>query len=404
MVLVSLSVVVGASYYIMGLNKNSKQQSAAAKNTTLAELEKRRISALMSDSETCKLVANFGGGSATKGLASLTHKNGSVIAAVGQQYQENTLRLNSIVSRIRPHFPPGDPNPFIGTAKQYELLLTYGEATTGRSAYVGKKNTIIRIPMYFNDPATVSECYAMTENTDIDLVVNHTCSPVTAATLKNSNINATNACEHNVTFSSGTFSDCPKSATISTAFNGFDQNSGNSTVSYLTSRCTGMSGSAAATTCPPRQTAHGVSSSNIQCAYVGGSRDPTTCADGQVIYHTSGTTTSCVTVNCANPFEFVQRLTSASTICFKAPTTSCPAGQYVYEFSPSTGDKCKILPALSGSCTGSDFGTSITRATATVNGTLNCTYYNKAKPCSPNNATTFMNSVSATGAANCTTY
>ncbi|MBC7427781.1 MAG: hypothetical protein H7336_04155, partial [Bacteriovorax sp.] len=400
MVLVSLSLVVGASYFVMGLNKNSKQQSARAKNTSFTELERRRISAVLADSATCgKSVApiNFFGLAAVRGVGSFSTLytfTGDKLVDVGQTYFGGTLRLDSMETRVNPD------NPFLGTSKNYELVLYYKDiahtiAGKTYTNFIGKKQTIIRIPMYMNNSAAITECYAITENTDIDTVVNAACSPATSTSLKNSYINAASGttieCQHNITFDPGPLStDCP----LSTAFAGFDQNTTNGQVSFLLTRCTGMSGGGAATTCTAGQFAYGVSASTIQCAVpVETTRDPTLCTSGYMLYHGVGNATSCVAANCTgSAYDFVQSISSSSTTCYTAPTSNCPvANTYAYQIDLVTGAAtCKILPIISGSCAASWYGTSVTRATTTANGTLNCGAYNKAKICSPNNSVTFM--------------
>lgn len=398
-VLASISVVVGLSYYVMGLNRNSKVQSAMVKNTSFVELERRRISAVLSDNETCKTAANFGGQSAIRvGITSLNTLTNQPLVTVNTKYYNDTLTLSSIQTRINPD------SPFPGTSKQYEVVLNYLDSSTGRNAYIGKKQTLIRIPMFMNVVGgLVSECYAITENNEIDIAIKDSCSPVTPAANINSYVNTANGsaieCQRNVGFAAGSSTDCPLTPTRTTALGGFDQNISNGTVTYNTSRCTGITAA-----CPAGQTAHAIVDSNIQCDDVGSARDPVTCSPGEMLYHSGGTSTSCVSADCTVPLEFVQSMNSTSETCYSAPATTCPPNQYVYIFDKNGTDQCKILPAMSGSCAPSNYGDSITRATTTVNGTLNCSAYNKAKSCGSPSPTTYMTGTNASGAASCSAF
>jgi hypothetical protein len=415
MALVALALVASGTSYIIGLNKNSKVQSAMVRSTSFTELEKRRISTVLANNDTCKLAVNFGNGSTSpiQGNIAALYATPTVtlIARGGLYYKSDitatggVLKISNIQTRVDP------TTAFPGTSKQYELVIDYSDPTAGRSTFAGKRSTQIRIPMYMQVVGGfVVDCYAMSGNTDVNNVINASCSPQISSTVKNSNLTITgttvNDCQHNMTFVTGnTSTDCPQTLTVpsqTTFLNGFDLNSGTGTVDYPITRCSGFNGGTGA--CAANQTAYAMSSSALQCAFTGGIRDPSTCSAGQIIYHSSGTTYSCVTVNCTNPFEFVQSISSAATTCYAAPSTICGANQYVYQFNASGTDQCAILPTFSGNCAASNYGISITRATTTSGGVLNCSAYNMAKPCSPSNSTTFMTGIGATGTAVCTSF
>ena len=406
MALFALSIITGGSVYIMNLNKQTKVESAMSRSTTLVELEKKRIATILGDNNTCKLAGNFGGQVPVRAsINNLVNSSGNKFVELSGTYFNKLLTVTSISSRLA---IASDPNASeIGTDKGYILTIKYSDSTLNntRNAYTGKKSSIIEIPMYMKLAAgLVSECYSLSQNNNVNMAIRAACSPASPGTTKKSllNIGTTTEsdCEHTINFDppAGTFTSCNSTATGSVpskteALSGWDLVGNKITIPL--SKCSGI-----ATNCPTLNTnSYGINASSSLCSYPGGSRDGA-CGAGQILYHTSGSTTSCVTVNCSNAFEFVQSINSGSTICFKAPATTCPANQYVSVFNNGAPDTCTILPAWSGSCAASNFGSSVTRATATSNGTLNCSPYNKSKVCPAPSTTTFVNQFTATG-ANC---
>ncbi len=406
MALFALSIITGGSVYIMNLNKQSKVESAMSRSTTLVELEKKRIATILGDNNTCKLAGNFGGQVPVRAsINNLVNSSGNKFVELSGTSFNKLLTVTSISSRLA---IASDPNASdIGTDKGYILTIKYSDTTLNntRNAYTGKKSSIIEIPMYMKLAAgNVIDCYSLSQNNNVNLAIRAACSPASPGTTKKSllNIGATTEsdCEHTINFDppAGTFTSCNSTATGSVpskteALSGWDL-VGNKMTFPLT-KCSGI-----ATNCPtPNTNSYGINASSSLCSYPGGSRDGA-CGAGQILYHTSGSTTSCVTVNCNNAFEFVQSINSGSTTCFKAPATTCPANQYVSVFNNGAPDTCTILPAWSGSCAASNFGSSVTRASATSNGTLNCSPYNKSKVCPAPSTTTFVSQFTATG-ANC---
>lgn len=423
-VLVALAFVGAGTTFIMDLNKRSKVQSALVRKTTFTEIERRRLSAILSDSATCSLAANLGGQPAVRPINSLVTLNGGVLIAKNVSYYNNMLTVSSIETRVLLN-----PGALANTPKQYELVINYSESvfsdsTANRSSYLGKKNTIIRIPMFINKNSSgnVTDCYAITETSDIDTVVNNVCSPATTSTLKHNVLSLTTqesanksiSCLRNMgpgpsfpsTFTASVLLDCP----AGTAISGFSLTSATGSIDFpvtlpsTAQNCTALNGFAS-TSCTSPTRAWALNSTTLSCDNPGSSRDLTNvCSTGQILYHSSGTSVSCVTVNCPTANEFVQTVTSSGATCYSAPATTCPANQYVMQFNQTGSDVCGILPAFNGSCAASNYGVSITRATATAGGTLNCSAYNKAKSCSPSGVVTFMNGMDATGAATCTTF
>lgn len=407
MVVVALAMVSAGTLYVMDLNKNAKVQFAQSRSTSYAEMERRRIGTILGERSTCILANNFLNKPVIQtDIASLrTSDNTTVFLAKNGTYYQGALTVSNIQTRVNTNAAAQG----LTGSKAYELVVTYSAAKS-KAFSTGRSNVVIRIPMYMKLDASsnILDCYAMVGNTNVDAVIAAACSPAVASNLRNAYTTSTTAatvsdCNHNITFqTTSTATECPTVGTNATqqGFNSFTLNS--NTLSFQTTNCTtGMTG---AGSCTADMKAYTLAGSAPTCAYPGGSRDGA-CGAGQILWHTSGTTTACVTVSCTGT-NFVQTVTGAGTTCFTAPNTTCPAGQYVYRFNQSGSDDCQILPVFSGTCAASAFGTSITRATASAGGTLNCTAYNMAKSCGAPTNTTFITSTSNTtnGPAVCTQF
>jgi hypothetical protein len=412
MALVALALVGAGTSYIMSINKHNKVTTARARSTSFAELEKRRISAALSDVNICKLTQNFGGAAynipKTKlykdALATPTVLVSTV--APNNKYYNNVLTLNS--------FQLTGPGT---TSKNYELVLTYFDAsdpTNLRSAYTGKPSTIIRIPMYVKIVGgVVEECYARPERSEIDQVITAACSPA-AITGGQNNYNKSTLsniggvvtdCKNDLGFDAANNSTCPATK-VMTGFNIVGNNLSFPTATY----CSGLTSSAATSCSPAGTSAYRLNASTLTCGYVGADAKDTDggsamCGAGQIIWRVSSAATTCISVNCAAAYAFVQAVSNAGVTCFTAPATTCGSNQYVSAFSPS-GDTCSDLPVLStgSNCNGSTtFGYSITRATTTAGGVLNCAGYTKTKACGSPSNTTFAYALNPTNAS-CTQW
>lgn len=409
MVVVALAGVSAGTLYIMDLNKNAKTQFAQARSTSYAEMERRRIGAILGEKTTCSLSNNFGVGTKNviqNDLAGLyTSDNATIFLAKNSTLYNGALTVSNIRTRVN----PSAASLGLTGSKAYELVVTYIPGKS-KAFGTGRGTVVVRVPMYMkvDGSSNVTDCYAMVGNTNVDTAIAASCSPGTAADVKTSYTTATSAstvsdCNHNMNFASGTVTDCPTVGTnpTQTVLRGFSLAS--NVLSYPSLNCTtAMTGAGSCTT---DMGAYNISASSPVCAYPGGTRDGA-CASGQILWHTSGTTTACVTVNCVSTYQFVQTVNAGGTTCFEAPATTCPAGQYVYQFNPDGTDQCRILPVVSGTCAASAFGTSITRATGTSGGTLNCTAYNMAKACPSPSSSHFVTSVNSNvgGTPNCTQY
>lgn len=412
MVVVALAGVSAGTLYIMDLNKNAKTQFAQARSTSYAEMERRRIGAILGEKTTCILSNNFGVGTKNviqNDLSGLyTSDNATIFLAKNATLYNGALTVSNIRTRVN----PSAASMGLTGSKAYELVVTYVPGKS-KTFGTGRGTVVVRVPMYMkvDGSSNVTDCYAMVGNTNVDTAIAASCSPGAAADVKTSFTTATSAstvsdCNHNMNFASGTVTDCPTVGTnaTQTVLRGFSLAS--NVLSYPSLNCTtAMTGAGSCTT---DMGAYNINASAPECSYPGGSRDAGVgiCAAGQILWHTSGTTTACVTVNCVPTYQFVQTVNAGGTTCFEAPATTCPAGQYVYQFNPDGTDQCRILPVFSGTCAASWFGTSITRATTTSGGTLNCTAYNKTKACSAPSSTNFVTSFNnaSGGTANCTIY
>lgn len=419
MVIVAISLFSAGTLYVIDLNKEAKVKFGESRAMSFGELERRRIAAVLGDKNTCMAANNFGS-SGTKqavraDITALYTKDGTSVFLTktppNNKYYNGALKVTNIRTELLTD-PTLIAKRGVAGSNKYELVVTYQAFNLSgvkNNATTQQRAVVIRVPMYMKVDGSnnVLDCYALGSNTNMDTLIGAACSPITANANKTSYTTATSAasvsdCNHNATFATtATYSQCPTVGATATqqGFTGFTLTT--NTLNFPTAGyCSTVMGSAG--TCATDAAGYNISNSGIVCSYPGGTRDGA-CSPGQILWHTSGSTSVCVSVSCP-AFNFVQKVDNTGTTCFIAPTTTCPANQYVYQFNPNGTDQCAILPVFTGSCAASYFGVSITRATATSGGTLNCAYYNKAKSCPSPSATTFVTSVSATGAAVCSTY
>ena len=408
MVLIALSLLGAGTTYIMKLSELNTVNSAISKTTILLEIEKRRVSAILSNSQICTAnIPYFTTGPITTDIAFLT--TGVLAENIIQKnglYYDKTLNLIKISTGI------SASTPFPGTAKQYELVLQY-QSLHGNLSFSGRMNTAIRIPMYMKVVAgVITNCYTMAENSDIDSAITANCSPTTPASNTRAVLKRVNGvaseCDNSISFVGANVSTC---ANMGTLFTGFKlaavaaPNSGNVlTFPIVAPYSSGLTG--AGNSCTTGQSLYQLNSSNITCSSVGSStRDSdgvsALCMAGQLLWHNAGLSTTCgAAVNCPGVQQFVQTITTAGATCYSAPPVACGATQYASQFNPLI---CKDLPVISGVCAAGKFGTSITRATGTAGGVLNCLSYNKTKACPTPTNTSFVYQLTA-GGANCTQW
>jgi len=431
--IIALAGVTATTAYLISLSKNASVVSATAKSTTYLEAERSRISAALSNNNTCILDANFGGGQPAI-RASITSLYTAVPPAApaaqpllitqGGEYYNKTLRIDSIQLRAAVASSPGvigDINGAdVGTDKGYILQINYLDTSpnNGRSSFIGKKQSVINIPMYMKVVAgNVVECYSLGQNNNIDQAIRATCSPASGASTKVSlkNLNSGNEadCEHSVIFTDPSpavdTTTCTSTAasapSTSTSLSGWDLTPGTPSTlgAKITIPGTKCSGIDTPTCSTAGQSSYSITDNIPACSYAGGIRDGA-CSSGQLLYHNSGTSTTCTTVNCPAAHSFINTITSAGASCFTAPTTTCGPNQYVKIFNSTGSDVCGILPTMSGTCGVGSFGISITRDNATANGTLNCAAYSKAKACPSPNAYTFATALGASSTATCASF
>ncbi|MFA6237011.1 MAG: hypothetical protein WC635_06755 [Bacteriovorax sp.] len=410
MVITALALVSAGTVYIMEINKQSAKVSAAARSTSFTELERRRISGVLANSDTCKLAANFGGQGPVRGaINSLVSADGTPLVVLNGQYYNKVLTLVKI-STVQ---------TTAGSAKGYDLFLDYYDASANkgtRTSYTGKTSTTIRIPMYMkkNVGGNVVDCYALTETNQLDTAITNACSPGIINTansryvLEQTTEGNVADCSSEITFDNGQGGNNPNSVCGgSKFFRGLVAGPIAATgqaLQFTNSLCFNLTGTAAATTgCAAYQGAHQISGGNVTCQYPGITRDTDAgsalCGAGQILFRTGPSTTTCVTVSCATD-SYVNAIGSGGTTCYSVPVQSCTAaGQYVSGFTAAGNPTCADLPALNGSCAGG-FATSVDRTT--TGGTLVCAAYTVAKSCAPG-PTTFAYQISPT-AITCRTW
>lgn len=424
MVVVALGIVAAGTNYIISLNKKNQVASSVSRSTSLIEAERRRVSGVLSDNNTCKLPGNFGGAAPVRAnISGLVVANGSALITKNNMYFNGALPLVDIstVQKI--------PN----NSKGYELVLTYRDSTTNneRSAFIGKKQTQIRIPMYMKvEAGVVVDCYTISENKDLDQAITNSCSPSSTIAVENKNSvlhytieGAVADCKRNIVFdtnptSSNPYTTCAtntpdyrfmsgiKIAPVSTAVD-----AGNSIVFESASLCGNILGVGASSTqaCTATQIVHSMTNNALTCNNPGASaRDADggspLCGAGQLLFWNSTAATTCVTVDCTSiPNNFLQKISGGVVTCFKVESRTCPAGQYISGFDGSGVPKCEDLPIVSGTCA-SQYGTAVSRDTsAGAGGNLTCSSgVTVTKNCSAS-PTTFAYELTPSG-ANCTTY
>lgn len=423
MVMVALALVAAGTVYIMNINKTNTVNFAKSRSTSFAETERRRISNILSDNSTCKKVQNFGGSNPVRSnITSLVTSNGTTFvttatAGNANRYYNKTLTLTNIQTRINP-----DPDaPFPGTAKQYELVLSYTN-TASTLEFAGKKSTIIRIPMYMkvDGSSNVVDCYAMGELNEVDRVITAACSPnkISSSSARSMlyRVSTTDTtateCQNDIVFDNTTNTDCGTSSAykfmtglmVSSAAS---PNLGKSLQFSTAGLCGTLSGVAAtAISCTGSQIAYAINGGALTCQDPGtGAKDTPACSTGQILYKTGTSSSTCVTVDCSGSTNnFVSKVLSTGVDCYQIPTSPCPAGQYISGFDSSGTRICKDLPITSGSCAGGTFGTDVTRTDANPGGTLTCTAYSISKSCAGASGTTFAYELGTTGTASCTTW
>lgn len=450
-IMIALGVVGAGTVLILNVKKASQKNTAVAKNLTFVEVEKRRISGILSDVQVCSLATNFGGKNPVGTYTKLVTATGDSLIekfappTFTKTYADGMLQIYDIKTIAT----KGTPK-----ANEYELQITYREMdrTTGtysiatnnqRSAFIGKKQAFIKIPMFMKVKAdgNVGECYAMTENSDVRTVVKQACSPTTLVSSESKVGSILNTkggielnCTHTFNFNSGLVSDCAAATNPNTlmraflmpdgtvdAANGVDAIQGNSvSMSPNTSPeyCTGLDSSNASTwstnsTCTGANRVYNVTSSSNVCTFPGNARDSAagspSCGSGQMIFRTNNTTTSCGYAQCTSAYGFaneffVQTLNaSGNATCYKAPTTACGANEYAYRYTKDGTPECKLIPFRNTSCPGGSYGSGISYATDPY--TLTCASYTITRGCTQNSPTntTFAYQITHTG-VNCTTY
>lgn len=415
MAIISLAIIAGGTTYIININKQNKVQEAHARSTTFTELEKRRISAVLSNATTCRRTLNFGQQVPNVTKTSLVTGDQTVPAKVlvssvpgSNQYFNKVLTLTSI--RL------SAPNPAI-TGKNYELILTYIPNAQQKIEFTGNMQTVIRIPMYVKIAnGIVDDCYALTENSNIDQVITASCSPDTLAN-SNANNKSTLTYDNGVAASCKNdtiFEDAPNSKTTcadTILFKGFGL-AGNTLTFPTTTFCSGLIAPAnGSTSCSSGQSIYKVTASNVGCGYAGADlkdadAKSAMCSAGQILWRNAGGDTACVNVSCTGSSDFVQTVSASGTTCYSAPTTTCGPDQYVSKFNADGTYVCSDLPVLStgANCDGvTYYGYAIVRATSTAGGELKCAAYTKTKNCPTPTSTTFAYRLSATS-ADCTTW
>jgi hypothetical protein len=414
--IVALAAMTATTAYLMNISKNATLVSASAKATIYIESERSRISTALADNNTCMRVGNFSGQPPVRGsIASLLSANGSTLVAQNAEYFDKTLRVERIQTRLAVATDLGVDPADIGTARGYVLQIDYLDTTANnmRSAFTGKKQSIIIIPMYMKVVASdVVECFTLAQNSKVNTAIRDSCSPASLASTKNSLLDLTGSvasdCKHSLTFATsaatGDNTVCNSTPSNSapstfTALSGWDLVATSSAIDVPTTKCKGI-----ATSCSTvEQSAYTISGSTASCSYAGGARDGA-CGAGQILYHSSGTGTTCTTISCPGAHSFVRSVAPAGATCFTAPATTCGTNEYVKIFNETGGDVCGILPTMSGNCAAGSYGVSVTRDNATANGTLNCSAYTKTKACATPARYTFATAFGASTTASCTTF
>ncbi len=431
MVIVSLAIVMGLTYYVTDYNQMAKKNAARSKRRSYVELERKRISTLLSYSENC-------------GINFRTFSPGGATWATGQPYSRLKDTSNNIfATKIASDAASGKANeyyrsagagssatgvltlvdirttwdgtPGAGGKANGAVYITYREAlgtNKDRAAFTGSRGSMIAIPIYFKVSAgAVSECYAITDNAKISEAVGFSCYAGAANSIQYSTSNGTTVdyCSNTVTFQNTNDTTCStnnflKGFTITAAV----APEAGSKLSVNNTNCAGLvSSTPSDTTCPvgpPVQYAYSLTSGVVSCA-VGGESHDGTCAAGQMLLKTGATSSSCLTVDCStvSAYHFVNSLSNGLT-CAAAQPSACGANSFPTGFDASGNASCGALPAMStATCAASYYGVSVSRNTGTYSGSLNCAYYNKAKSCPSPGYTTYVTSFSS-GAANCTTY
>lgn len=441
MVISALALVAAGTAYIIDINKNNKNVAARSRSTSVAETERRRIAGILSSSETCKLTGNFGGQdairpdisqlivSATPAVIPLVQKNASYFAGI--------LKLTNISTWQK--------TP--GSAKGYELILDYSDPTDTvlhkHGAFVGKPHTQIRIPMYMKlagTPAKVVDCYAISENSELDTAIQNACSPdpLIPSANKASVLNKTTEgniaqCQQNVitdtnystSYSSNPYTTCVTNTpptpdykfmsgvNISQVNTATDV--GTSIQFQASSLCGNILGvgAASAQACTLDQRTWKMNNNTLSCEDPGAAPSPRDsdagsplCAAGNLLFHKSASSTSCVNLTCPTANDFFQKLSAVdgTVSCYPVKTKNCDPGQYISGFDGTGTPSCKDLPVVSGTC-GTQYGTAVSRTTAAgANGNLTCSSgVTISKACSSPGVTTFPYELTSNG-ANCTTY
>jgi hypothetical protein len=406
---VAIAIVGAGTAVIYNMTKDNTVSAAKSKTTTLMELEKRRISGILSNNEICKLATNLGGKPDVQASIAELKANalGQRLVAIGDVIFNRQLRVTNIATVIKT----------AGSAKGYELVITYGQplSSTGMS-FVGKKQAQIKIPLYqFVSGGVVTDCFTMSENSVVDSAISNACSPSKYLTANGLNYLSKTAdgvisgCNTEIIFDTNYPGNNPYTSCSGTLFmNGLTTNTiltNGRALKFTSSFCNNMTGTGSTVSCPAYQGAYQLTASGgVNCQYPGVTRDSdggsALCGSGQVLYRTGASSTTCVTVSCgAN--SYVNSITSGGAPCTNVPVLTCPAGQYVTGFNASGTPTCADLPVWSGNCAGAAFATGVSRS-AGAGGSLICGTFNIGKSC-PGGASVFMSSMDAT-TVGCTTF
>lgn len=407
---VAIAIVGAGTAVIYNMTKDNTVSAAKSKTTTLLELEKRRISGILSNNEICKLATNMGGKSDVQAsIAELkANASGQKLIAVGDVIFNRQLRVNNIATVIKT----------AGSAKGYELVITYGQPTSSTGmTFVGKKQAQVRIPLYqYVSGGLVVDCFTMSENSVVDSAISNACSPSKYLTASGLNYLSKTAdgvisgCNTEIVFDTNYPGNNPYTQCSNTLFmNGLTTNTvgtNGRALKFTSTFCNNMTGTGSTVSCAAYQGAYQLTATGgVNCQYPGVTRDAdggsSLCGSAQLLYRTGTSATTCVSVSCgAN--AYVNSITSGGTSCYTVPTLTCPAGQYVTGFNASGTPTCADLPVWSGSCAGAQFATGVTR-NGSAGGSLNCGAFNIAKSCAAPSASTFMSSMDATSVG-CTLF
>jgi len=412
--IVALSIITGATAYLMNQKKVSVVESSRARVTSLAELEKSRIATALTDNTVCAdpLQANsfFGKNSTSANILTIAAKGGATLVAKNAFYHNGIMQVSNISTR---RMTASDPGYFAGaelTDNGWILQIDYVEGSVGNSNYSGKKSTTVSIPMYMKGGASITNCYALGQNEKIHIAIRDACSPATlTANLNNRNSTLNigtgieSDCEGKVIFQDMALNEtaCIDSNVVNNtqtmALKGFNINKATGELTLLTDKCSGI-----VATCPGATAMWKIVNSLPSCTAPGFDR-AAVCTPGQVLYKVADDDYRCVNADCtAVPDQFIASIGAAGAVCYQAPTNVCGANSYVKDFLADGTAECSPLPVMSANnCAAANrFGQNITRNMSTYDGDMSC-QSTLAKACASPSRTNFVTDFNDTTTANC---